>query len=337
MPTVSNRAWSETPLEQEDRDEGPWLVRCDLHLHSRHSGPADLGPLGLLTDESYSDPRALYGEARRRGMHLVTLTDHDAITGALEIASLPGTFVSEEVSCVLPGGRQLHLGVFGITEAQHETITRRRADAESLFAFLAEERIPAAANHLFSALTGARATEDFHQALAGLRLVEARNGMMSEAVNARAARAGREAGRGLVGGSDAHTLASVGRAFTVVPGARTREAFLDGLRRGLCLPAGRSGSYARLTADVARVAAGAYRSAARSPIRRPRDVARLAGLLAALPLMPLLPLMTAAVFLHEQAFASRQERAFRAAGHGRGGGSIDCGPFGAAAVPTLVR
>jgi hypothetical protein len=53
--------------------------------------------------------------------------------------------------------------------------------------------------------------------------------------------------------------------------------------------------------------------------------------------MPLLPLMTAAVFLHEQVFASRQERAFRAAGHGPCGGSIDGGPFGAAAVPTLVR
>jgi predicted metal-dependent phosphoesterase TrpH len=312
-------------------------VRCDLHLQSRHSGPSDLGPLGLLTDESYSDPRAIYGEARRRGMDLVTLTDHDAISGVLEIAALPGTFVSEEVSCVLPGGRQLHVGVFDITEAQHETITRRRTDAEALFAFLAEERIPAAANHLFSALTGARVAADFHQALSGLPLVEARNGMMSEAVNTRAARAGSAAGRAAVGGSDAHTLASVARAYTVVPGARTREEFLDGLRRGFTLPAGCSGGYARLTADVARVAAGAYRGAARCGLRSPGAAARLAGLLAVLPLMPLLPLMTAAVFLHEQVFARRQERAFRAAGHRRCGGSVSCGPFGPASVPTLAR
>jgi len=64
-------------------------------------------------------------------MDLVTLTDHDTVAGALEIASLPATFVSEEVSCVLPGGHRLHVGVFGITEAQHEVIARRRTDAEA--------------------------------------------------------------------------------------------------------------------------------------------------------------------------------------------------------------
>ena len=302
-------------------------MRCDLHVHSRHSGAADLGPLGLLADESYSDPRAVYGEARRRGMDLVTLTDHNTIAGAVEIAPLPRTFASEEVSCLLPGGRQLHLGVFDITEAQHEVIARRRTDAEALFAFLAEQRIPAAVNHLFSALTGRRETADLHHALSNATLVEARNGMMSEAVNACAARAARAGKKGAVGGSDAHTLASVARAYTVVAGARTRQDFLEGLRRGLTLPAGRSGGYARLTADIARVAAGAYCSAARSCLRSPGDAARLAMLAASLPILPMLPLATAVVFLHEQVFARRHERAFRAADHACGG-AFGCGPLG---------
>jgi predicted metal-dependent phosphoesterase TrpH len=309
-------------------------VRCDLHVHSRHSGPSDLGPLGLVADESYSDPRAVYGEARRRGMDLVTLTDHNTIAGALEIAPLPRTFVSEEVSCVLPGGRELHVGVFDITEAQHEAIARRRDDAEALFAYLAEERIPAAANHLFSALTGRRETADLHHALANVTLVEARNGMMSEAVNDCAARAGRAAHKGAVGGSDAHTLASVAGAWTVVPGARTRDDFLDGLRRGLTLPAGRSGGYARLTADVARIAAGAYGAAARGCARGPAAAARLAALVAAIPLLPLLPFVTAAVFLREQLFARSHDRAFRADAHHVCGG-FGCGPLGPAS-PSLA-
>ena len=183
----------------------------------------------------------MYGEARRRGMDLVTLTDHNTIAGAMEIAALPRTFVSEEVSCRLPGGRELHIGVFDITERQHETIARRRHDAEALFAFLAEERIPAAVNHPFSALTGRRETADLHHALANVALVEARNGMMSAAVNDCAARAVRSGRKAAIGGSDAHTLASVAGAWTVVPGARTRDDFLDGLRRGLTLPAGRVG------------------------------------------------------------------------------------------------
>ena len=99
----------------------------------------------------------------------------------------------------------------------------------------------------------------------------------------------------------------------MVPGARTREDFLDGLRRGLTLPAGRSGGYARLTADVARIAAGAYRSRGARLRPRPREPRRAwRPSLAGLPLLPLLPLVTAAVFLHEQAFARSHDRAFRA-------------------------
>jgi len=314
--------------------EGDGIVRCDLHLHSRHSGPADIWPLSLLARESYTDPRAVYGEARRRGMDLVTLTDHDTIAGALEIAALPGTFVSEEVSCVLPGGRLLHVGVFGISEAQHDVISRRRTDAESLFAYLAEERIPAAVNHPFSALTGRRATADFDRALSALELVEARNGMMSQAVNARAARAGRVAGLAAVGGSDAHTLASVARAFTVIPEARNREEFLAGLRRGLSIPAGRSGGYVRLTADLARIAAAAYCDSARSCRREAAAAARFAALVALLPLLPLLPLVTAGAFLHEQLFARHHERALLASRPRRGPAAS--GPFGPAAAASLA-
>jgi PHP domain-containing protein len=268
-------------------------------------------------------------------MDLVTLTDHDSIAGALEIAALPGTFISEEVSCTLPGGRRLHVGVFGISERQHEAIARRRADAEALFAYLAEQRIAAAVNHPFSALTGRRETSDLQWALAALELVECRNGMMSEAVNARAARAGRVAGRSAVGGSDAHTLASVARACTVVHHARTREEFLDGLRRGLTVPAGSSGGYARLTADLARIAAAAYADSALGCLRRPAAAARLAALVTALPLLPLLPLASAAVFLHEQLFARRHERALL--GSRRRRRPHASGPFGPAAAPHPAR
>ena len=41
------------------------------------------------------------------------------------------------------------------------------------------------------------------------------------------------AARAEIGGSDAHAMASVGCAWTAVPGARTRLEYLDGLRAGL--------------------------------------------------------------------------------------------------------
>jgi predicted metal-dependent phosphoesterase TrpH len=310
-------------------------VRCDLHVHSSRSGPVELRLLAPYANESYAEPRQVYEQARRRGMDLVTLTDHDTIAGALELRGLPGTFLSEEVTCRLPGGRSLHLGVYDISEAQHQAIARRRDDAEALFAYLAEESIPACLNHPFSALTGRRETADLCRALASLPLVETRNGMMSAAVNARAEAARRRARLPGVGGSDAHTLASVARAHTVVPGASSREEFLDGLRRGLTVPAGESGSYARLTADVARIAGGALRDAALQA-RQGGGWTRLAVLAAVAPALPLLPLITAGVFLQEQLFARRHDRRLRQATEPRRR-SAPSGPFGPAPAPGLAR
>jgi predicted metal-dependent phosphoesterase TrpH len=311
-------------------------TRCDLHVHSIHSGVVDLPFLGRFGNECYSEPREVYELARRRGMDLVTLTDHDSIEGALEIAALPGTFISEEVTCELPGGRVLHLGVFDITEWQHQRIARLRHDAEALFAHLAEECIPACVNHPFSALTGRRETSDFGLPLRSLSLIEARNGMMSFRTNAFAAIAGGVAGMAAVGGSDAHTLASVARAYTVVRGATTREQFLEGLRRGRTIPAGGHGSYARLTADVVRIFRHAYADNARRALGEPATAVRFALMLAAAPILPLIPFVTAAIYADEVLFATRHFRRFQKADVRQVRTPEARGPFGAAPAATAV-
>lgn len=289
------------------------VMRCDLHVHSRFSGAVDLPLLRHVGYECYSEPREVHDAARRMGMDFVTLTDHDSIEGAVELLSLPGTFVSEEVTCRLPGGRELHFGVYGIDERQHEEIARRRKDPEALLAYLAEQRIPTAVNHLFSALTGDRALEDFDLALAGASHVEAQNGMMPAATNRFARRAGADAGRAQVGGSDAHTLASVARAYTQVRGARTVEEFLAGLREGRCAAGGGAGSYLRLTADVVRVFAGGCAWNARRVFDGPRQAVVAALMLGLIPALPLLPFITAALHVREHAFARRFFRRFQSA------------------------
>jgi predicted metal-dependent phosphoesterase TrpH len=94
-------------------------MRCDLHVHSKHSGAADLPVLRHVGRESYSEPLAVYERAMARGMDLVTLTDHDTLAGGLELRHLPNVFVSEEVTVHLPGERQLHVNVFDLG-TQHE-------------------------------------------------------------------------------------------------------------------------------------------------------------------------------------------------------------------------
>ncbi len=65
-------------------------MRCDLHVHTLHSGPPDLPALRHLSRECYSEPLAVYETAKRRGMDLVTITDHDTLDqGAHAFTTVP--------------------------------------------------------------------------------------------------------------------------------------------------------------------------------------------------------------------------------------------------------
>src|SRR5262249_19373492 len=156
-----------------------------------------------------------------------------------------------------------------ISVRQHVAIQERRRDPEALFAYMQEQRIPACLNHPFSALTGERVLDDLEAPFARLALVGALNGSQPSGHNAGALRVGRRSGMAPVGGSDSHTLAGVARAWTLVPGARTRREYLDGLRQGLTIPGGRAGNYLRLTDEVVRIFAAGYADALRSVLADP--------------------------------------------------------------------
>jgi len=136
---------------------------------------------------------------------------------------------------------------------------------------------------------------------------------MPEAQNERARLVGRAAGMAPVGGSDSHSLAHVARAWTTVPGARTKVEFLEGLRRGLTVPSGRSGSYARLTTEVVRIFAAGYAETARDLLRGEAPPAGVVASAALAPLLPLIPLFTLSVYVQESRFGARFFRAFREA------------------------
>jgi predicted metal-dependent phosphoesterase TrpH len=303
-------------------------IRCDLHVHSVHSGRVNLPLLKSLANDSYSDPLAVYETARRRGMHLVTLTDHDTIAGCLAIAHLPGTFVSEEVTVELPGDRQLHVNVFGIDERQHERIARLRLDPPAFFAYVHEQGIAASANHLFSAVTGPRAFADILLALQGLSLVEERNGMLAAEVNAWAERAGAAHRLAPVGGSDGHTLATVARAFTEAVCAAEPAAFLAAVRAGAGRVGGAHGGYWTTTADVLRTFAFAWRELLPKAHRSPTDAARLLALAGLTVAMPVAPLVTAALYVRDLGFADRFGRQWLGAAFRR---PLAPPPFGPAA------
>ena len=211
--------------------------------------------LRAVCRESYNHPLAVYEKLKRLGMDLVTITDHDSIDAAEALRSRPDFFLSEEATCRLPSGTELHVGIYDITEHDHMQIQRRRNDFESLAAWLRERHLLFSANHVFSSLTGRRAPEDFELFERLFPALETRNGHMLARANENAAALADFAAKAEVGGSDAHAMASVGCAWTVVPHARNRQEYLDGLRRGLGKVRGQTGSYWKLTRDVLAIGA----------------------------------------------------------------------------------
>ncbi|SPE33208.1 hypothetical protein SBA6_260015 [Candidatus Sulfopaludibacter sp. SbA6] len=206
--------------------------------------------LRAVCRESYNEPREVYEKLKRLGMDLVTVTDHDSIDSVEALRSRPDFFLSEEVTCRLPSGTWLHMGVYDITERDHVEIDKRRTDFESLAAWLRERGLFFSANHVFSSLTGRRALADFELFESVFPAVETHNGHMLPRANRNAAALADFTGKAEVGGSDAHVMASVGCAWTVVPGARTKQEFLAGLRRGFGKVRGEAGGYGKLTRDV---------------------------------------------------------------------------------------
>ncbi|MCE9611175.1 MAG: glycosyltransferase [Chthoniobacter sp.] len=126
-------------------------MKTDLHLHSRHSARAPewlFRRVGL--PDSYSEPRALYTALRAHGMDLVTLTDHNRIEGCLEIADQPGVFLSEQVSTRFPDDRcEVHVLVWGLTEAQHRDLQGVRENIFELQKYLAAQQLTHAVAHPF--------------------------------------------------------------------------------------------------------------------------------------------------------------------------------------------
>jgi predicted metal-dependent phosphoesterase TrpH len=206
--------------------------------------------LRRICRESYSDPLVVYDTLKERGMDLVTVTDHDSIDASEVLRSKPDFFLSEEVSCLLPTQRRLHVSVFNITERQHTELQRRRDDFFALIAYIAAEDLLFCLNHPFCGISGAREQTDFDLFASLLPAVEVLNGHLGRRSNAAAGEFAKRHGKIELAGSDAHAICGLGAAFTEVPGARTREEYLTALRHGRGRARGESGGFQQLTATV---------------------------------------------------------------------------------------
>jgi glycosyltransferase involved in cell wall biosynthesis/predicted metal-dependent phosphoesterase TrpH len=226
---------------QQSSDE---TTRVDLHCHSTASAVSRLGvqrALGL--PECATPPQEVYELAKRRGMNFVTITDHDTIDGALTIADLPDTFISEELTASFHGEPQaVHVLCYGITPDDHEWLQTHSGDVEECAAYLDAAAIVSALAHPFFAV-GAPLTSRHRRRLAELFPIwETRNGSRARELNMPAAIYVETQGGIAIGGSDDHAGIDIGRTFTSAPLAADATEFLEHVRAGRVSPGGEQGS-----------------------------------------------------------------------------------------------
>jgi glycosyltransferase involved in cell wall biosynthesis/predicted metal-dependent phosphoesterase TrpH len=242
------------------------MSRCDLHIHSRFSARSQEWLFRRFDfPDSYTNPRDLYTLLRERGMDFVTITDHDTIDGSLAIADLKHTFISEEVTTYFPHDPcQIHLLVWGITEAQHAEISAVRDNIYDLQAYLQKAAITHSVAHPLYSINGKLEASHLERLILLFKHFEGINGLRDALLSELArdlfsdltpAKIEELANRHdlqpthlepwqkiFTGGSDDHGGKFPASACTETPRARTATDFLQHVRKGDCTAQGEGGT-----------------------------------------------------------------------------------------------
>lgn len=241
------------------------VYKADLHLHSSHSNkPTYWAMRKFNCPESYTSPHHLYQTALARGMDYVTITDHNAISGCLEIAHLPHTFISCEITTHFPeNGCKVHLVALHFSERQFQELMRLRKNIYDLLAYLNRERIAHFLAHPLYAQNDRLTVDIIEKCLLLFSCFEIKNGCRARRFNDCTAalvssltpglleRLADKHGltpsgsipwrKGVVGGSDDHGGLFIARSHTCSEEGATLESFIDAVRTGRTWAEGHDG------------------------------------------------------------------------------------------------
>jgi glycosyltransferase involved in cell wall biosynthesis len=270
-------------------------VKVDLHCHSSWSNaPYSWFLRSANAAECYTDPKKVYEIATSRGMTMVTLTDHDSIGGALELASrYDNVFLSEEVSGRFPeDGCVVHLITLHITEAQHEELQRLRRNIYELIAYLDQQKITYFWCHPLSQVNRRQTRSHLERCFLMFRTLELRNGTRDAAHERELLRLtgritpailerwaerhpkvpfiNRDAQYAFVGGSDDHGGMAIARAYTSFEGENTAAALIDAIATGRIEPRGHAAHSETLAHNCYGVAAGYFAHSGQLGTRAPK-------------------------------------------------------------------
>jgi glycosyltransferase involved in cell wall biosynthesis len=280
----------EHPPQAEPDSRPQRTVRMDMHCHSRASSrPVNKAVGAVLSEmpECYSDPEQIYDQAKRRGMGVVTITDHDAIAGGLSLMErgFQDFVLGEEVSVVFPEDHcKIHVTVWGLTADHHEELetARLRDDVYAFADWLRRHGLAHAFAHPLYIQNGRLQQHHLEKAALLFKGWEVLNGIhlgrhrrvvenfldaLTPAVvqefskrHGIAPHWSRVWVKGRTGGSDDHALLNIGRTWTAVEGpanagAMTPDEFLRAVMAGRTTVGGDGGDASRLAHQMTTVSA----------------------------------------------------------------------------------
>ena len=179
-------------------------MNVDIHVHTMYSG------------HSLLKPETVAKVARKRGLHAVAITDHDATKGAYEVAKIFPTIIGEEITCA-------EGDVIGL-------FIRERIDKGPALQVMDQIRsqgglvmIP----HPFDAL---RSGLNDNELCSKADLIEVFNSRVTRrSDNIKAIAFAKMEGKAMVVGSDAHTKAEIGRSWMEVDDIDSPQSFMRAL------------------------------------------------------------------------------------------------------------
>lgn len=260
------------------------VSKADLHVHSKHSNrPSEWFLRRIGAPESFMEPLDVYNACKAAGMDFVTISDHNCINGSMDIAHLPGTFISSELTTYFPeDGCKIHLLVSGITEKQFHEMQTVRENIYDLQQYMLLNRVIHTVAHPLYRINDRLTVGHFEKLMLMFNRFEGLNGsrlgraydisnavfesLTPELINEMADRHGIQPeglepwNKTLTGGSDDHGGLYIANAYTVTPHAPGVIDFLEYLREGQHEPGGASGTSVRLANSLYRIAYCYYKN-----------------------------------------------------------------------------
>jgi glycosyltransferase involved in cell wall biosynthesis len=250
------------------------FYKADLHVHSSHSNKPSVWALRKFNcPESYTSPMYIYDTAKKKDMDYVTITDHNSINGALEIAHLPDTFISTEITTYLPDdGSKLHTVALDINRDIFDDLMHLRTNIYDLVGYLQQHNIVHYIAHPLYDMNERLSVATIEKLLLLFEVFETKNGsrairysklianMLSALTPEKMEHLANKHGivpygetpwiKSVVAGSDDHSGFFVGRAYTASKKGETLEDFIRSIREQNTWAAGEDGDALTLAHSI---------------------------------------------------------------------------------------